>query len=286
MTEDNASLIGNDPEVIVADDAPSNNEEATEDATVVEKKESSIREFMKDEELLKDPSVDKFKTVDEIFKSYKNLEKKLGSRLEDLSADDIKVIDKKLGIPENVKGYDFEETENESVKKIRDLIAEAKISKNQGENLDKLLNKKLESDVKNEVYSSGIKVEESRKELEMEFGLGYKSRIELANQALHEVANEEEIKYFKDKGFANDPKFIKMLAKMGDIVGEDSLSFKKQVSNFGITPADVSTRIEKIVEGVKGNLDDLYNKSGNKELLKQYKSLIAMNAKYETLQRG
>ncbi len=208
-----------------------------------------LADLIKDETLKNSETAKKFKDVDSIVKSYDELQKKLGARVEDLSAEDLKSLNKKFNVPESLEGYEFEDIgENKTISDLRELIHKAGISKTQGDDFDKILRENIASEIKDEDYTNKLSLEESRSKLESHFGLAYKDKVSLAKEALYEIADSDQISYFKDKGFTSDPEFIKALAKVGEIIGEDKLEFKSKTREFNMEPTDIISEISKMTK--------------------------------------
>lgn len=239
---------------------------------------NTLLDSIKDETLKESATAQKFKDVDSVIKSYEELQKKLGARIQDLSADDLKSLDKKFDVPNSIDGYDFEEVENDTVSTLRNTMLEAGISKNQAEKLDKLVRENLDTVAKTDNYNEKLSLDESRKELEAHFGLAYKDKINLANEAMHEVADEEQRAYFKKNKFTSDPEFIKTMVKVGEVIGEDKLEFKSKTREFSLTPNDVGTKIQTMIKehGVSKIVND-------PNLNKEWKHLHSLKAQYQNL---
>ena len=278
MSEDNVDLLsGANP----VDNTPSENvnPEVNVDQEQTSENEIDLSSLIKDEQLKNSDIIKKFKDVDSIVKSYGELQKKLGSRIQDLSPEDLKMLDKKFDVPESIEGYEFEEVKgNETVDNLRKLISEAGISKVQAEKFDKILRESIETEVKESDYKKQLSLEEGRKALESHYGFAYKDKLNTANQALHEIADQEQVEYFKQKGFTNDPEFIKALAKVGEIIGEDKLEFKSKSREFNMTPSDIVDQVNKMKKDY-----GMANIMKNPDLKKKFVHLMEMKAQYKNL---
>lgn len=277
MSEDNVDLLsGADP----VNPAPSKNGNAPE-GNVEDDSSVDLISLIKDEQLKNSETLKKFKDVDSLAKSYSELQKKLGSKVSDLSAEDLKELDKKFDVPESIEGYGFKDVgENETISKLRKIIKEAGISKIQGEKFDSLLRESIETDIKEHQYSQQLSLEEAKRNLEAHYGFAYKDKLNVANQALHEIADEEQINHFKSKGFTTDPEFIKALAKVGEIIGEDKLEYKAKTREYSMMPTDVLDKINEMKKeyGISKIMK-------NPDLHKKFVHLHNLKAQYKNLKR-
>jgi hypothetical protein len=271
--EDNADLLA--PAAV----APS--VEGVESAPEAQAEEVLLSSLIKDESLKNSATVQKFKDVDSIVKSYEELQSKLGSRVQDLSAEDLKALDSKFDVPESIDGYDFEEIQgNETVDTLRKAIAEAGISKAQGENFDKVLRETVKLEDQNKQHNDGIALADARSKLKAQYGLAYEEKMNVATEALNEIADEEQLQYFRDKGFTRDPEFMKALVKVGEIIGEDKLEFNSKSREFGIQPSEVQHKIDDMKS--RNSISEIVR---NPELKKQWANLHKMKAQYKNLVR-
>lgn len=87
--------------------------------------------------------------------------------------------------------------------------------------------------------------------LKKEWGEGYDKNLALAKMAVREVGGQDFLKYLDDSGEGNNPQVIKMLAKVGKLLGEDKV---RGISSggFGSSPAEIRGEIDKMMSDVKG----------------------------------
>lgn len=82
--------------------------------------------------------------------------------------------------------------------------------------------------------------------LKKEWGDGYDKQVKLALLGVREVGGEEFQKYLQDTGLGNDVQIIRMMAKVGAILGEDKIRGDGAGGNFGQTPAELQGEIDKL----------------------------------------
>ena len=83
-------------------------------------------------------------------------------------------------------------------------------------------------------------------ELRSEWGSAYEVKVGIAEKVLDKFATPEEREHLKKSGFNNDPKIIRMLARFGETVSEDT--FAKGGAETTMTP-DEANRELTIVRG-------------------------------------
>ena len=81
------------------------------------------------------------------------------------------------------------------------------------------------------------------KELKKDWGMAYDGKLELAKTVIRTFADEAVVQALQE-GVGNDPRLIRMFAKIGDAISEDTL--KGMVPQGGMTPADAARRIAEL----------------------------------------
>lgn len=194
-----------------------------------------------------------FNNVGDIVKAYDNLETKLGKRFEDLTGDEIKEMNTKLGTPEDYSGYDLSfEGLPETPEVKAEIEATAKafhemgIPKAQAESLyNWYMTTQMES-MQNQQVESQNSERDNIESLKKEFGSAFDSRVEMANDALRELGGEEAISAIQSAGLGNNPAVVKMLSEAGKLLQEDTAVGGKEPSRFGVTPAEASEKIGEL----------------------------------------
>lgn len=260
-----------------------NNKETSDGDGENNKQILTLKDQLSDE--LKDnESLEKFKDVNSVAKGYVELEKLAHSKLEDLNEEDMMIMSKKLNIPKDLNGYEFENTEIELVKQLRDIIVESKVSKIQAKEFDRILGKTLEEDSKVETFNNQQSLEKGKIELESEWGFAYKDNIDLTKEVLLDNNSSEEMEYFKEKGYTNDPKFLKFCKRIASKLGEDNLLERKRVRSHGLEPHEIDGEIEKIEVRFPLDGGELFLPE-NKAIQDRYDQLFVLKAQIENKQR-
>lgn len=194
------------------------------------------------EDFKNDPAAEKFKDVNGLFKSYKDLEKLVGREKlpvppENATKEDWELVYSRLGRPDNPEGYEIaDEIKNKVPPELHDE-QEEKAFKQKAYELG--LNKEQYKNLMDWYYTEqGEKLgkmqqtqEKSKKEAETQlrkdWGKAFDSKLEKARQVLNNSESGEELaQVLKEKGLNNNPAMIKFLAEQGDKMSEDTISGK------------------------------------------------------------
>ena len=174
--------------------------------------------------------------------------------------DDWNAVFTKLGKPENPDGYTLEKPEGipEGLEYSDDIVANYReVAHKHG-----LLPAQAKAlfDWYNNLYIEGHKSNEKAKEMRLleaetqlkkDFGAAYDQRVELAKTTIRSFADEDAIEALEE-GLGNDPRMVKLFAKIGEAISEDKLKGSKPI----YTPTEAQSEIDSIM----GNLDHPYHK--------------------------
>ncbi len=281
MTDDNVDLLSG----VKADPAPDANEEGDGTNTGGEGDPGisgqTLSDLIKDEKLKTGETAKKFKDVDSVIKGYEELQSKLGARIEDLSGDDLKALNKKFDVPESIEGYDFEDVgDNETIAAIRKTIHEAGISKSQAEGFDKKLRDSIDTDVKNQEYLDIVDLEKVKSVLEAEYGYAFKDKQNIVNEVLHEITEDDDHYKSLRNSLMKNPEAFKAMVKVGEIIGEDKLEFKSKTRDYNMDPSDIDSKIQKMIQDNKGTAAIM----ASPDLKKTFAHLHKLKAQYTNLQ--
>ena len=92
---------------------------------------------------------------------------------------------------------------------------------------------------------------EAETQLKKDFGAAYDQRVELAKTTIRSFADEDAIEALEE-GLGNDPRMVKLFAKIGEAISEDKLKGSKPI----YTPTEAQSEIDSIM----GNPDHPYHK--------------------------
>lgn len=180
-----------------------------------------------------------WKEPSDVLSGYRNLEKVLGNpdaRLtvpgEDATPEDWGKVYAKLGRPETKDGYDFAMPEglpegfayNENLANgLKEWAHEAGLSPRQAQTIhDKYVSTIAESQQSAAVERNNAH-QETIKALKTEWGSNFDRNTELAYRASLTVGGDKFVEKMEATGLGNDPDMIRAFAKVGEMLGEDSL---------------------------------------------------------------
>lgn len=226
-----------------------------EDQSTPEETRAEVDSFLKDlpEELRGKKSLQTIKSVEDLAKSYVELQSKFGKRLEDLTADELKELNPKFGIPEDPTKYNFDNLElpdevsvdADQLEEFREVFHSLGLPEKQARELvQQYVAKDAERQrVMHEQYYQ--RREQEVNSLKQEFGLAFDERIALANTALREFGGDEVVKVLQEYGLDTNPSLTKMFTKLGEFVSEDTLKGSGASSTGAMTPDEAKAAIQQ-----------------------------------------
>lgn len=203
------------------------------------------------------PKISQFKSVEDMAKSYMNMEKSFGNRIpmpsEDWDESQYNDFYNKLGRPESPDGYEFNKAEglpedfqvNEDFQKeFAQTAHEAGMTKAQAQKAWNMLQQKTYESQKNAIDSYEASIKERHDALKQEWGSEYDKNIAAAKKLMN-MAGDEWIEYLKKSGLGREPEFIKVSAKLGKMLAEDNIQPTRQ-EKATLTPAQADEQISKL----------------------------------------
>lgn len=194
-----------------------------------------------------------FKSASDVVKAYSELEKLMGRRFEDLTADEISKMNTKLGAPETAEGYglslpDGVSDETGLLGEFSNIAHQAGLSKDKAESV---FNWYVETQTK-AMEQLNIQAEQQAQanieSLKSEFGAAFDERVDLANKALRQYGGDEAIQAIAEAGLSSNPALVKMLAQIGQLTAEDSPVGHNTAKGFGTkSPAEARQEISRLM---------------------------------------
>jgi hypothetical protein len=83
--------------------------------------------------------------------------------------------------------------------------------------------------------------------LKKEWGDGWDKQVSYANYVVKEIGGEDFAKYISKTGIGNDVNFIKIFAKLGEMLGGEKALAGAGATKFGNTPQEIQTEIDTIM---------------------------------------
>lgn len=233
-----------------------------------------------DAELLKDPSLGTIKDINSLVKGYVHAQKLVGKNKiiipdEFATEDDWKQIYHKLGLPETPDKYsiNFGEAQyDEDFKKAyQEKAYQAGVLPKQAEELFNFWNEKINNATQEHQQALERARTEAIEGLRKEWGNGFEKKVETARLALKQFADDKIIDYLDRSGLGDDVNLIRLFAKIGESLNEDT--FKSEtIRSLGMTKEEAQSKINDIM----GNFNHPYYNSEHPK----HKEAVAEMQKY------
>ena len=292
VVKDDPSLVANDP--INADP----NKVVDPDP----KPDSHWYDSLQSEDLKSHPKIQEFKDADGLAKSYLELQSVLGNEKIAVPKDEndkvaIDLLNKAIGIPEDVAGYKMEAPKPPEglehmafgLDEFKEMALKHKLTPTQAEGLMNeyvglLGNLKVNAEKQ---YMDGL--DATKNELKAEWGLAYDANVKLAQSVMNKfTSNKEEFDHVNAM-IGADPVSLKWLANIGKNFSEGSLgNIGDQGTRFTKTPSEAKTEYEAIMS----DPNDIYwagvrnqnpvSESVRKERIGYVESLLRMSQPVKT----
>lgn len=219
---------------------------------------NQILDFISDEDLKNDPSIQQFNNVEDMAKSFVHAQKLVGKDKIPLpsSSDDSEAwndVLAKLGRPDQYDQYALPQPADDSPVQVAEEMQTAFQQK--AHELG-LTNKQASdlwgwyiSDIaENEISKQQSRAEEARAEAETqlrkEFGNAFQDKLADAQRAAKEYGGDELIQKLDQTGLGNDPDVLKFLAQVGSGLREDTVGGSSQP--MGRTPDQARQEIGEL----------------------------------------
>lgn len=198
------------------------------------------------EELRQAKSLSNFKDVNDLAKSYLHAQQLIGKRVQDMSPEDVAMLNGLRGVPDSSDKYQLPEqaVPEEAAKWYKDLAHKAGLTNQQAKEVfESYVNLERQANERMQAQRAEFK-SQAEAELRREFGQGYTQQLQLAKSAVKAFGGDEVLKALNETGLGNHPSVIKMLAKIGENLLEDSIMEADKSQVFGDTPDRVQATID------------------------------------------
>lgn len=210
-----------------------------------------------DEGLKSHASLEKFKTEQDLFKSYVNLEKLVGKEKLPVPTDkDGKeiwdAVYSRLGRPESPKQYKLPELKRPEgfpeadPKEIEGILAKAHELGLSNKQIGELYKGFMEGEFSKYNLHNEQKTQkrlDAETQLRKEWGKSYEEKVGKAKVVLNNFADDD-IKKMVEEGLGNDPRFIRFLNNVAGKLSEDALGGKS--SGLSMSPDEANAEIARI----------------------------------------
>ena len=200
--------------------------------------------------LREEPSLKTFDSVDKLAKSYVNAVKMIGGNPDNMVAipDEGEKWDdfyNKIGRPEKANDYQFGD-ENGELDGFREFAHDTGLTQDQASNILKLYGDIQEE--QEEAHQNGL--EELRTnttmELQKEWGKNYDGKMDYAKRAFAQFASPELSQLMDESGMGNHPEMLRVFAKVGELMGEDSLVVGTGPGSSQLSPEQAQQEIQAL----------------------------------------
>lgn len=223
-----------------------------------------------EEDLRNDPSFSHIKDIQGLAKSYVHAQRMMGadkitlpSKHDDGS--ELRGILHKLGLPSEKDKYELkfeakEESDKELLNSFKEKAFELGVLPGQAQALFEAVHKSVAGieDKSLEIFNAQRISEQE--ELKKEWGQGYDANINLAIKAIKHLSGEDQelYEYMVSDDLGGDPKFVKLMSKVGHMLKEDNI-ISDGNNKWGKTPEEAQREIDSVM----GNQAHPYNNSSH-----------------------
>lgn len=226
-------------------------EQAPQETIIEQPKDTVIQTTNKlfdviSDELKISKSLEKFKDkdVNEIVKSYMNLENMIGKKVNDMSPDLVKQF---LNVPKAPEEYIVADEFKEN--KLKDILfkvgVEANLSNDQMKKLTDELILKERSIKETQEKEIELQLAKEKQELQEEFGLALDNRLELIKTFMNKFIDQDTQEFIKNQGLLHNAKFIKFLDKVSNEILPKTIVAADYAGQKGFTPMEAKKEIDR-----------------------------------------
>ena len=231
-----------------------------------------------------DPSLADIKDVGGLAKSYIHAQKMVGTDkislpTENATPEEMNAFYDRLGRP---KEYEFTKTElpegmeyNEDMEKqMKALMHSAGLTNKQANDLNNGYLKYMSEQFTNQKTADENQKAEWYKTLKTDLGKAFDEQIDLSQRAARELGGEDFLNWLDNTGQGNNPMFVKMFAKVGQMMAEAGAEPGKPQS-FEMTPDSARQEIARLQRD-PNFMEQYTNKEtdGHKEAVKKFGRLF------------
>ena len=205
------------------------------------------------EGLREEPSLQTFDSVDKLAKSYVNAVKKIGGDPNTLvkipqEGEDRNGFYNQIGRPEQPQGYNFDEIVGDDPEGTLDGYKEFAhhhgLTQSQAESILNLYGE-IQEDESREYQEAQRQLDiNGQIELQKEWGKNFDGKMDMASRAFAEFSTPELQKMMDETGLGNHPEMLRIFAKVGERLGEDSLIVGAGLGANQMSPEQSRTEIQ------------------------------------------
>ena len=200
-----------------------------------------------------EPSLQTFDSVDKLAKSYVNLVKKMGVPAEQLlrlpgEGEPMDDVYNALGRPEDHNDYQLGDFQPEQTENFRQFAHQLGLNNQQAETIYQAYQQDIaERDQASQQQFEQFEVD-NLSTLQQEWGDEFNHNLEMARRAFMNFATPEAVKVIEETGMGNHPELLKVFARIGEVLAEDSvLPGSNNAVLGGMNPANAQEEINSLL---------------------------------------
>lgn len=195
------------------------------------------------EELKQIKSLEKFKDVNDLAKSYTNLESLIGKKVNEMPED---ILKQYLKVPTTPDKYAISDEAKEAVsQEILEIGLKANINQDQMKVLTDALALEVRKNKEQAEIQAKETLETNRKELEKEFGISLDKRMDAVKSVLSQYGNEDLNTALKESGLLHNAKFISFLDKITQDVLSVKMIGEDYTKSKALTPSEARNEVNR-----------------------------------------
>lgn len=201
-------------------------------------------------DLLQDPVLKNVNDIPTLVKNYVHAQRTIGKKGtilpdENASEETWNELYNQLGRPESPDKYELGELDalqEDFVKEFAEQAHKAGLTPKQAKQLMGYYNEAASRESEQEIQQRQADVDSAISELKQEWGEAFDTQIHKAQVALKQFGGEEMMNYLNETGLGNDVNLIRLFAKVGESLREDTFA-PEAVASFRIKPEDARQEI-------------------------------------------
>jgi hypothetical protein len=219
-------------------------------AAPVEAVESSGLADLLPEDMRQNATLNSFKDVESLAKSYLHAQNMISKRMEDLGPEELSEVYTKLGRPEQPDGYELDlgaaqiDGMEAQADEFKQMAYDLGLSADAAKQLSSWYAGKQVAAVQAHQQALSQFHDQSEELLRQEYGSAFDQRLEGARELLNRYDPSGEIKsMLQESGFGSHPTVVRMLVNLSKDLSEASAVHGTDPKAFGITPNDAQRMI-------------------------------------------
>lgn len=196
------------------------------------------------------PSIKNFKSLDDFVKSFVEKDKLIGKKVAEMSPEDVKAYNSKLGVPSTPDEYTLDVTSEiitpEDKSWFTKAAHEAGLSKDSAAKLSSKWSEYLDSQKALSEANLGEIIKAENESLKSAWGGAYDERIRLSDLGIERTGGAALKEVLEKTNMINSAELRKAFAEVGKLYAEDTVKDVRP-GRFGLTRDEADMEIKKIL---------------------------------------